>query len=114
MSTITANIVKDLRSQTGYPMLDCKKALADSGGDFDKAKALLRERLGAADKDKIDSGQYGLICASYDPNSFIYTFAKIGTETDFAAMNPEVINACNKMIKDKTFNQTIEHLRALS
>lgn len=114
MSTIAASAVKDLRSQTGYPMIDCKQALVDSNGDFDRAKSLLRDRLGAADKNKVDSGQNGLISALYDKNEFIYTFAEIGTETDFAAKNPTVIDACEEMIRQKTFNETIEHLRALT
>jgi elongation factor Ts len=42
MAEITAAAVNDLRRQTGVPMMDCKKALADAAGDMEKAKDLLR------------------------------------------------------------------------
>jgi elongation factor Ts len=44
MAEITAAMVMKLRDETGLPMMDCKKALQESGGDFDKAKRTLRER----------------------------------------------------------------------
>ena len=40
----TAQDVKKLREQTGYGMMDCKKALTEAGGDFDKAVEWLREK----------------------------------------------------------------------
>jgi translation elongation factor EF-Ts len=48
MTVATASDVSSLRQKTGFPMMDCKKALADAGGDFEKAKDLLRERLGVS------------------------------------------------------------------
>jgi elongation factor Ts len=44
MAEITAAMVMKLRDETGLPMMDCKKALQESGGDFDKAKTALREK----------------------------------------------------------------------
>jgi elongation factor Ts len=44
MAEITAAMVMKLRDETGLPMMDCKKALQESGGDFDKAKQTLREK----------------------------------------------------------------------
>lgn len=44
MAEITAAMVMKLRDETSLPMMDCKKALQESGGDFDKAKTALRER----------------------------------------------------------------------
>ncbi|MCC7474753.1 MAG: translation elongation factor Ts [Pirellulales bacterium] len=44
MADITAAMVMKLRDETGLPMMDCKKALQESGGDFDKAKQTLREK----------------------------------------------------------------------
>jgi elongation factor Ts len=41
---ITAAMVKDLRASTDAPMMDCKKALVESGGDMEKATAWLKER----------------------------------------------------------------------
>ena len=58
MAEITAAMVMKLRDETGLPMMDCKKALQEAGGDFEKAKQTLREegkkimaiRSGSADR----------------------------------------------------------------
>ena len=44
MAEITASAVKDLREKTGAGMMDCKKALTESGGDFSKAEEFLRKK----------------------------------------------------------------------
>ena len=44
MAAITAQMVKDLRETTGCGMMDCKKALTETDGDFDKAIEFLREK----------------------------------------------------------------------
>ena len=51
MAAITAKMVNELRAKTGVGMMDCKKALVESNGDFDEAIKILREKgLGKADK----------------------------------------------------------------
>lgn len=55
MAEITAAMVKELRESTGVGMMDCKNALSETNGDFDKAVQLLREKgLGKAAKKQID------------------------------------------------------------
>ena len=50
MAEITAGLVKDLREKTGAGMMDCKKALAETNGDFEKAIDFLRQKgLASAD-----------------------------------------------------------------
>jgi len=44
MATIRAEVVQKLRIETGIGMMDCKKALVDAGGDFARAKQILREK----------------------------------------------------------------------
>ena len=44
MAAVTAALVKELREMTGAGMMDCKKALAECDGDFDKAMEFLREK----------------------------------------------------------------------
>ena len=91
MAEISAADVKKLREQTGAGMMDCKKALTDSSGDFDKARVLLRER-GVADAAKRAGKEAteGLI-ATYLHAPTPGIPAKIGvilelqTETDFVA-----------------------------
>jgi elongation factor Ts len=46
MAEITASMVKDLREKTDAPMMECKKALTEAGGDMTKAEEILRVRLG--------------------------------------------------------------------
>ena len=46
MAEITASMVKDLREKTDAPMMDCKKALTEAGGDMQKAEEILRVRFG--------------------------------------------------------------------
>ena len=46
MAEITASMVKELRERTDAPMMECKKALAEAGGDMAKAEEILRVKLG--------------------------------------------------------------------
>jgi len=109
MSTITALSVKDLRSQTNCPMLDCKQALIDANGDFDIAKKLLRERLGSLDTTKPDNGSEGLIAVNleYGIGNIRYCIVKIGTETDFSANNQTVISGCQQLVECPEIDDSI-------
>ncbi len=83
---IPAALVKELREKTGAGMMDCKRALADAGGDFERAVVLLREKgLAAAAK------KAGRIAAEGVVDSYIHLGGRIGVlvevncETDFVA-----------------------------
>ncbi len=83
---VTAQMVKQLRERTGAPMMDCKAALAESGGDLEKAVDGLRKKgLAAAAK------KAGRITAEGAVGSYIHAGGKIGVlvevncETDFVA-----------------------------
>lgn len=87
---ITADMVKDLRERTGAGMLDCKKALEETGGEMDRAIEVLRTRgLAAAAK------KAGRIAAEGAVGSYIHAGGKIGVlvevncETDFVARTDE-------------------------
>jgi elongation factor Ts len=83
---ITAQMVKELRERTGAPMMGCKQALEESGGDLDKAVEILRTKGLAAAKKKA-----GRITAEGAVGSYIHAGGKIGVlvevncETDFVA-----------------------------
>ena len=47
MAAITASMVGELRAKTDAPMMECKKALTEAGGDMEKAEELLRVKLGS-------------------------------------------------------------------
>ena len=83
---VSANMVKDLREKTGAGMMDCKKALTETGGDFQKAVDFLRQKgLATAAK------RAGRIASEGRIGSYIHAGGKIGVmvevncETDFVA-----------------------------
>jgi len=68
MVEINAKIVKELRDKTGAGMMDCKRALAESGGDIDKAIKYLREQgIATASKKAGRTTSEGLIFAYIHP-----------------------------------------------
>ena len=90
MANITAKAVAELRAQTGVGMMDCKKALVEADGNFEKAIELLREK-GLANATKKGSR----VTAEGIVESYIHMGGKIGVlvevncETDFVAKTPE-------------------------
>ena len=92
MANYTAADVKKLREITGAGMMDCKKALEEAAGDFDKAIEILRIK-GAKDVGKRAerSASEGLIAVSGN------TMIEVNAETDFVAKNAEFINFANKV-----------------
>lgn len=86
MAEITATMVKELREATGAGMLDCKKALAQADGDFDKAVEILREKgLSAAAKKADRAANEGLIGTYVHPGSKMAGMVEVNCETDFVA-----------------------------
>ena len=88
MAAITAQMVKDLRETTGCGMMDCKKALTETDGDFDKAVDFLREKgLATAQKKAGRIASEGLVDILVDSN--IGAMVEVNSETDFVAKNAE-------------------------
>lgn len=86
---ITAQMVKELREKTGAGMMECKKALESSGGDFNKAIEYLRQKgLATAQKKAGRSASEGII-ASYIHMDKIGVLLELNCETDFVARNEE-------------------------
>jgi len=87
---ITPEMVKDLREKTGCGMMDCKKALAETGGDMAKAADHLRKKgLASAAKKAERVAAEGIIEAYIHLNSKIGVMLELNCETDFVARNPE-------------------------
>lgn len=83
---ITAEAVKNLREQTGAGMMDCKKALAETGGDYDKAVQWLRERgITKAAKRAGRVAAEGAIASYIHMGGKIGVLVEINCETDFVA-----------------------------
>jgi len=82
----TATDVKNLREVTGVGMMDCKKALTEAGGDFDKAVAWLREKgLATAQKKAGRIAAEGVVAVVTSPETA--GIVEVNIETDFAAKN---------------------------
>jgi elongation factor Ts len=85
---ITAAMVKDLREMTGAGMMDCKKALAATEGDMDKAVEFLREKgLAAAEKKAGRIAAEGISYATVNEDGKIAAIVEVNSETDFVAKN---------------------------
>ena len=84
----TALDVKNLREQTGCGMMDCKKALTEANGDFEKAVEWLREKgLSAAQKKSGRIAAEGMVYAIADNEKKIGVVLEVNAETDFVAKN---------------------------
>jgi len=90
MAEISAGLVKELRELTGLGMMECKKALAEAGGDLKKAEELLRIRSGAkASKAAGRVAAEGVIGAWLSPDSKLGALVELNCETDFVAKNED-------------------------
>jgi len=90
MSDISAAQVKELRERTGAGMMDCKKALVETGGDMEKAVEFLREKgLASAAKRAGRSANQGLIEAYIHFNNTVGVLVEVNCETDFVANTDE-------------------------
>lgn len=86
---ISAAMVKELREMTGSGMMDCKKALTETNGDFDKAVDFLREKgLAGAQKKSGRIAAEGIV-ESYIHGGRIGVLIEVNSETDFVAKNEE-------------------------
>ncbi len=86
----TAKDVKDLRERTGCGMMDCKKALTESNGDFEKAIEYLREKgLAAATKKAGRIAAEGMVFATVNKEAKIGVVIEVNSETDFVAKNEQ-------------------------
>ena len=84
----TAKDVKDLRERTGCGMMDCKKALTETDGDFEKAIEYLREKgLAAATKKAGRIAADGMVFSTVDKENKIGVVVEVNSETDFVAKN---------------------------
>ena len=83
-------LVKELREKTGAGILDCQKALVESGDDIEKAIEHLRQKgLAAAQKKSSRETNEGLVAAYIHPGSRIGVLVEVNCETDFVARNEE-------------------------
>lgn len=115
MATISAKVVSDLRAKTGCGMMDCKKALVESNGDFEEAIKILREKglaVAAKKADRIAAEGLVDILVEGDKAAMI----EVNCETDFVAKNASFQAFVKEILKIIIDNQPadIEALNALT
>jgi len=88
MAEITAGMVRELRDKTDAPMMECKKALVEAGGNPAKAEELLRIRLGnKASKAATRTAAEGVVAVYVAPDARTGAIVEVNCETDFVAKN---------------------------
>ncbi len=96
---ISAKDVMELRKQTDCGMMECKKALTEADGNFEKAIEILRERgLATAAKKAGRIAAEGMVYADYCPECKVGVVIEVNAETDFVAKNDKFV----KFVKDAT------------
>src|SRR5918996_5484687 len=92
MAEISAGLVKELRDLTGLPMMECKKALSETGGDLKKAEELLRVK-GSAKASKVAGrvAAEGVIGAWLSADAKVGSLVELNSETDFVARNDDFV-----------------------
>ncbi len=96
MATITAAMVKELRERTGSGMMECKKALTETGGDIEAAIELMRKNGQAkADKKADRAAAEGVLLIRNDDKFGV--IVEINCETDFVTKNQDFIDFSNKV-----------------
>ena len=92
MAEISAALVKELRDLTGLPMMECKRALTETGGDLKKAEELLRIKGSAkASKAAARVAAEGVIGAWLSPDAKAGALVELNSETDFVAKNDDFL-----------------------
>jgi elongation factor Ts len=87
---VTADMVRELRERTGAGMMECKKALVESNGNFDQAVESLRKSgIAKAEKRSERGASEGLVESYIHPGNRVGVLIEVNCETDFVARTPE-------------------------
>jgi elongation factor Ts len=101
MSEITPQLVKTLREKTNAGMMDCKRALVETGGDLDKAEDYLRKKgIASAGKKASRAAKEGTIASYIHMQGKVGVLVEVNCETDFVAKN----EAFRDFVKDITLH----------
>ncbi len=109
----TAKDVQALREKTGVGMMDCKKALAETDGDMEKAIEFLRKKgLAAAEKKASRIAAEGMVYPYYDADKNVGVLVEVNAETDFVAKNDKFTSFV-KAVANTVVNEAPADLDAL-
>jgi elongation factor Ts len=103
---INPQIVKQLREKTNAGMMDCKRALAETGGDLEKAEALLRTKgIAGASKKASRATKEGIVASYIHLQGKVGVLVEVNCETDFVAKNENF----REFVKDITLHIAAAH-----
>ena len=103
---IDSQLVKKLREKTNAGMMDCKRALADAGGDFNRAEQILREKgIASASKKAARATKEGIVAAYIHQQGKVGVLLEVNCETDFVAKNENF----RVFVKDITLHIAAAH-----
>ncbi len=92
MAEITAGMVRELREKTDAPMMECKRALTEAGGEMDKAEEILRVKLGnKASKAASRIAAEGVVAVHIAADGKLGAIIEVNCETDFVAKNDDFL-----------------------
>jgi elongation factor Ts len=114
---ISAQLVKELRDKTGAGMMDCKNALVESDGDFEKAIEILRKKgASVAAKRAERTASEGIVLTKMLDNNSKGIMVEVNCETDFVAKSDDFVNFANFVLDAVVANEpkNLEELLALS
>ncbi|MCG8427074.1 MAG: translation elongation factor Ts, partial [Chromatiales bacterium] len=110
---ITASLVKELRERTGSGMMECKKALVETGGDLEAAIELMRKSGQAkAAKKSGRTAAEGLIVIKYNDDASKAVMVEVNCETDFVAKD-ENFNSFADAVAERALNSDVDTVEAL-
>jgi len=99
-------LVKQLREKTNAGMMDCKRALTESGGDLEKAEALLRTKgIASAGKKSSRATKEGIVASYIHLQGKVGVLVEVNCETDFVAKN----EGFRELVKDITLHIAAAH-----
>lgn len=111
--SISATQVKELRDKTGAGMMDCKKALAEANGDFEKAVEILRKKGASIAAKRADrSASEGIVLARVSDDKKNAVMVEVNCETDFVAKSDDFVNFAQLVLDtvEKSQVTTVEEL----
>jgi len=103
---MTPQLVKELREKTNAGIMDCKRALAETGGDLEKAEALLRTKgIAGASKKASRATKEGIVASYIHLQGKVGVLVEVNCETDFVAKNEKF----REFVKDITLHIAAAH-----
>lgn len=110
---ITAAQVNELRQKTGAGMMDCKKALTESNGDFEKAIEILRKKGASIASKRADkSANEGIVVSKVSSDRKKASMIEVNCETDFVAKSDDFIKLANEIV-EVTFKSELSNAQQL-